>query len=164
MRLSKEERESELAIVLAIAFWTATLCFWLSDIADTGRRRAGVLSFTLLAAGHAGLGFSSTMRTITASAVFFGIGEGFSTGLRALVGNDYCLHDDSLVASKKDRASRSATGYFDEQQCLSFRAMCGVWADATIVMNALIVGVVGHVFGMRSASLSYAGLSAVAVA
>lgn len=162
LNLGKEECNRELALVLATAFWTATLCFWLSDLADSSRRSAGLLSFAFLGVGHAGLAMSTTLHHIILSAVFFGIGEGISTGLRALVGNDYSLHDECLVASQVDRQPGRSTrdsGHFDEKQCLSFKAFVGIWADVSIVINSVVIGVVGQCFGMHVASLAYAGLS-----
>lgn len=128
----------ELALVLAVVFWTATSTFWLSDIADSGRRRASVLSFALLGAGHAGLGLSTSLHGVLASAVLFGIGEGMSTGLRALVQSDYSIDDRGILALKRDRAERSESGFFGENQRNMFASFCNVWKDATSVLNALV--------------------------
>mmetsp|Transcript_81089 Transcript_81089/g.153946 ORF Transcript_81089/g.153946 Transcript_81089/m.153946 type:complete len:515 (-) Transcript_81089:69-1613(-) len=152
---------ADLALILAVVFWTATLFFWLSDVADSGRRNGAVWSFLLLGLGHTGLGLSTTTPYLLASAVLFGLGEGMSTGLRGVVKNDYVVRN-GVLAARKDRVGRSEEGYFNEEQRNAFSTLTNIWSDATLIINGLIVGVVGQFFGMTTASLAYAGLALLA--
>ena len=83
---------AELSSVLFIVSTTAVAGFWLSDTAKgprESRRRAAALSFLVLGLGHLAMGLAQDVTALKASAVLFGLGEAMSTGLRALVKQDY---------------------------------------------------------------------------
>eukprot|EP00581_Thalassiosira_minuscula_P000245 CAMPEP_0183739420 /NCGR_PEP_ID=MMETSP0737-20130205/57008_1 /TAXON_ID=385413 /ORGANISM="Thalassiosira miniscula, Strain CCMP1093" /LENGTH=597 /DNA_ID=CAMNT_0025974217 /DNA_START=98 /DNA_END=1891 /DNA_ORIENTATION=- len=148
----------DLARALSIAGVTAVLLFWLSDVADRSRRLAASIGFAILGLGHIGLALSSSTAGFYASAALFGLGEAVSTGLRALVKQDY-LHERGPIGPLTE-------GCDDDGGRMVRRQVCnktGIWTDVTLIANALVVGVVGRYLGMRVASLTYGMLAVYAV-
>lgn len=145
-----ELSDAQLAQILSVVGGTAVLTFWLSDIADTNRRLAAFLSFIILAIGHLGLASSSSscMVGFYLSGILFGLGEGLSTGLRALIKQDYLSENGPLTTKIELHENGKLIRRLVSQKI-------GVWADVTLVVNSVIVGILGHFLGMRVASFLY---------
>ena len=75
--------------------------------------------------------------------------EGLSTGLRALIKQDY-LSENGPLSTKIDEVHENGKLI---RRLVSQKI--GVWADVTLVVNSIIVGIVGHFLGMRVASFLY---------
>lgn len=164
--------QKEIAIALAVVGGTAVSFFWLSDIADRNRRVAAILSFTVLGLGHLSLGLSTSLNGVLCSSVLFGLGEGFSCGLRALNASD-CRHRDgpmghlsrtfvSVSDSDKDKETEIETKDAELVR-RQVQSMTGIWLDIGGLFNSLMVGLVGGFFGMRVTSLVYAVVAMFAV-
>ena len=139
---------SALGHILAVVGATSVLLFWLSDVADSNRRLAAAIGFSLLSAGHWVLGLSTTVGGFYVAAVLFGIGEGFFTGLRELVKQDYLDTNGPLGDLSRDMA-----GYVSPVQLRrQLVNKTQVWKDATMIVNSLVLGLVGNFFGMAVAA------------
>lgn len=172
--LSMGLSQKEIAIALAVVGGTAVSFFWLSDIADRNRRLAAILSFTVLGLGHLSLGLSTSLNGVLCSSVLFGLGEGFSCGLRALNASD-CRHRNgpmghlsrtfvSVSVSETDKKVEIETESKDAELVRrQVQSMTGIWLDIGGLFNSLMVGLVGGFFRMRVTSLVYAVVAMVAV-
>ena len=162
--LSMGLSQKEIAIALAVVGGTAVSFFWLSDIADRNRRVAAILSFTVLGLGHLSLGLSTSLNGVLCSSVLFGLGEGFSCGLRALNASD-CRHRDGPMGHlSRTFVSVSETESKDAELARrQVQAMTEIWVDIGGLFNSLTVGLVGGFLGMRVTSLVYAVVAVVAV-
>jgi hypothetical protein len=176
--LSMGLSQREIALALAVVGGTAVSSFWLSDIADRNRRLAAVISFTVLGLGHLGLSLSTSLNGVLFSSVLFGLGEGFSCGLRALNASD-CRHRDgpmghlsrtfvSVSVSETDIENNTDKKVEIESKDAEIvrrqvQSMTGIWLDIGGLFNSLAVGLVGGFFGMRVVSLLYAIVAMVAV-
>jgi len=168
--------QKEIAIALAVVGGTAVSSFWLSDIADRNRRLAAVISFTVLGLGHLGLSLSTSINGVLFSSVLFGLGEGFSCGLRALNASD-CRHRDGpigqlsrdfvSVSDIENNTDKEIEAEIESKDAELVRrqvqSMTGIWLDIGGLFNSLMVGLVGGFFGMRVTSLVYAVVAMVAV-
>ena len=140
---------SDLTRVLSLAGFVALSSFWLSDLSDSNRRLSAFLSFTVLGLGHLLLASSSSsLFGFYASAVAFGLGEGLSTGLRALIKQDYLCENGPLrtLTTPDERGRR-----LRRQVCNKI----GIWTNVVAVVNGLVVGVLGTFVGMRFASFVF---------
>ena len=180
--LSMGLSQKEIALALAVVGGTAVSSFWLSDIADRNRRLAAVISFAVLGLGHLGLSLSTSLNGVLFSSVMFGLGEGFSCGLRALNASD-CRHRDgpmghlsrtfvSVSVSVSEADIENNTDKEVEVEVESkdaelvrrqVQSMTGIWLDIGGLFNSMMVGLVGGFLGMRVTSLLYAVVAMVAV-
>lgn len=74
--------------------------------------------------------------------------EGLSTGLRALIKQDYLSENGPLTTKIELHENGKLIRRLVSQKI-------GVWADVTLVVNSVIVGILGHFLGMRVASFLY---------
>uniref|UniRef100_A0A7S4MSJ2 Uncharacterized protein n=1 Tax=Odontella aurita TaxID=265563 RepID=A0A7S4MSJ2_9STRA len=149
MVVTSDLSHADLSHALSVTGTLALSTFWLSDLADRNRKLAASISFAVLALGHFALAFSSSIVGFLLSAAIFGLGEGASTGLRALLKQDY-LHENGPLGE-------SSTGHDAEGRRLRRQVVnkTGIWSDVTLIANSLVVGVLGHFFGMRTASFAF---------
>lgn len=126
--------------ILSIVGLTAMSSFWLSDIADSNRNLAAYSSFLVLGIGHFCLSFASTPNEFYVSAVVFGIGEGLSCGLRALVKQDYLHEHGPLreIITKND-------GDDNKRKMLrrQINNKISIWTDMTLLVDSFVVGFIG---------------------
>lgn len=100
---------ADLSLLLTITFAVSWVFFWLADTASskvpdtfrrafkwikhddfslTGKMFVGIVSFSLMGLGHVFMGFAKSFYGLLVSAVFFGLGQASSTGLRTVMKDD----------------------------------------------------------------------------
>lgn len=169
--------DQDLSVILTLTFLVSWMFFWMADISSsevpshvqaaygnirrtlffgysdtsviTGKMIVGIVSFILMSLGHFLMGFARGFYGLMVSAVFFGLGQATSTGLRTVIKDDIriLLRNHDQEESYEKRFMRILNGY----------------ATAFTIISSLIVGCVGDYGTLQLASYFYAAVAILGV-